>query len=199
MVSPATRSTSMKRSMLVPDERDRRLAGEGRGDAQLRLFARRIVGLVERHDDVVGRVGAGRPRPADVEQHARLLALERLDVEPVRAPADGRGNLGRRVGGNVDRSARHALRRLDRLEAPAAVGIEPLIVVRHLVERPFGALARDARAVRRDRDRFEGGDVACARATRRNPSSRRPSRPWRAPAASPCARPSGRRARRRRR
>ena len=52
---------------LVADQRDGRLAGEGRGDAQFRLFARRVIRLVEGHDHVVGRVGAGRSRPADVE------------------------------------------------------------------------------------------------------------------------------------
>ena len=72
----------------VADQRDGRLAGERRGDAQLRLFARRVVRLVEGHDDIVGRVGAGGSRPADVERDARLLAVERLDVEPMRAPAD---------------------------------------------------------------------------------------------------------------
>ena len=59
-------------------------------------------------------------------------------------------------------AARDALRRLDRLVAPAAVGVEPLIVVGDLVERPFRPFARDARAVRRNRDRLERRDVACA-------------------------------------
>ena len=146
----------------VADERDRRLAGEGRGDAELRLLARRVVRLVERHDDIVGRVGARRSRPADVEGDARLLAVERLDVEPMRAPADAAREFGRRVGADVDRSARDALRRLHRLVAPAAVGVEPLVVVGHLIERPFRALPRDARAVRRDGDRLERRDVAGA-------------------------------------
>ena len=87
----------------VADERDRRLAGESRGDAQLRLLARRVVRLVEGHDDIVGRIGAGRARPADVEGDARLLAVERLDVEPMRAPADAAREFGRRVGADVDR------------------------------------------------------------------------------------------------
>ena len=147
---------------LVADQRDRRLAGEGRGDAQLRLFARRVVRLVEGHDHIVGRVGAGCSRPADVEGDARLLAIERLDVQAMRAPADAAGKLGGRVGADVDRPARDALRRLDRLVAPAAIGVEPLIVVRDLIERPLRAFARDARAVRRDRDRLERRDVARA-------------------------------------
>ena len=62
---------------LVADQRDRRLAGEMRGDAQLGLLARRVARLVERDDDVVGRVGAGGPRPADVEADARLLRRRR--------------------------------------------------------------------------------------------------------------------------
>ena len=52
---------------LVADQSDRRLAFEMRGDAQLGLVARRVARLVERDDDVVGRVGAGGARPADVE------------------------------------------------------------------------------------------------------------------------------------
>ena len=43
---------------LVADHRDRRLAGKTRGDAQLGFVARLIVRLVERHDDIVGRIGA---------------------------------------------------------------------------------------------------------------------------------------------
>src|ERR1700757_3925040 len=39
---------------LVADQRDGRLAREGRGNAQLRLFASRVVCLVERHDHVIG-------------------------------------------------------------------------------------------------------------------------------------------------
>ena len=48
------------------------------------------------------------------------------------------------------------------LVAPVAVGVEPLIVVGHLIERPGRALARDARAVRRNCDRLERRDVAGA-------------------------------------
>ncbi len=87
----------------VADQRDRRLAGIGRIDPKLRLVAGGVARLVERHDDVVGHVRARRPGPADVERKARLLAVERLDVEPVRAPADRRRELRRRVGADVDR------------------------------------------------------------------------------------------------
>ena len=146
----------------IADQRDGRLADEGGGDAQLGLFALRVVRLVERHDHIVGRVGAGRSRPADVERNARLLAVERLDVQSMRAPADAAGKLGGRVSADVDRAARDALRRLDRLVAPAPVGVEPLIVVRDLIERPGRAFARDARAVRRNGDRFERRNVARA-------------------------------------
>ena len=146
----------------VADERDRRLAGIGRVDAQLRLVARRVSRLVEGDDDVVGRVGARRSRPADVECDARLLAVERLDVEPVGAPADGRLELRRRVGADVDDAARHPLRRLDRLVAPASVAVEPLIVVGQLIERPGRALAGDAGPVGGDGDRLERRLIAGA-------------------------------------
>ena len=98
---------------LVADQRDGRFASEGGGDTQFRLFARCIIRLVESHDHIVGRVGAGRSRPADIESYARLLAVERLDVEAMRAPANAARKLGRRVGADVDRPARKAFRRLD--------------------------------------------------------------------------------------
>ena len=59
----------------VAHQCDGRLAGEGRRDAQFRLFASRVVRLIEGHDDIVRRVGAGCSRPADVERDARLLAV----------------------------------------------------------------------------------------------------------------------------
>ena len=82
----------------------------------------------------------------------------------MRAPADWRRELDRRIGADVDRSSRNALRRLDRLKAPASISVEPLVLVGQLVERPFRALARDARTVRGDRDRLERCDVAGAEA-----------------------------------
>ncbi len=94
---------------LVADQGDRRFALEMRGDAQLGLFARGVVGLVERHDDVVGRVGARRARPADVEGDAGLFAVGRLHVEPMAAPADLRADLRRRVGADVDASLRRCV------------------------------------------------------------------------------------------
>ena len=100
-----------------------------------------------------------------VSSPSSVLTSSRCAPQPT-----GAENLAGSIGADVDRSARDALRRLDRLEAPAAVGVEPLIVVGHLVERPFGALARDARAVGRDRDRLEGRDVAGADRRRRSPS-----------------------------
>ena len=60
---------------------------------------------------------------------------------------------------DVDRSRRDALRRLDRLEAPASIRVEPLVLIGQLVERPFGAFARDPRTVGGDRDRLERRDV----------------------------------------
>ena len=80
----------------------------------------------------------------------------------MRAPADPAGKFGGRVGADVDRPARDALRRLDGLVAPVAIGVEPLIVVRHLIERPGRAFARDARAVGRDRDGLERRDISGA-------------------------------------
>ena len=147
---------------LVADEGDRRLALEMRGDAQLGLLARGVARLVERHDDVVGRVGARRARPADVEGDAGLFAVRRLHVEPMAAPADLRADLGRRVGADVDRSLGEPFRGLDRLVTPASVGIEPLVVVADRVERPGDAFAHAARAVGRDGDRLECRDVAFA-------------------------------------
>ena len=146
----------------VADQRHRRLANIGRIDAELRLVSRRVSRLVEGDDDIVRRVGARRSRPADVERDARLLAIKRLDVEPVSAPSDGRLELRRHVGADVDDAARDPLRRLDRLVAPAPVAVEPLIVVGQLIERPGRALAGDARPVGGNGDRFERRRVAGA-------------------------------------
>ena len=149
---------------LVADQDDRRLAPEMRGDAQLGLFAGGVARLVERHHHVVGRVGARRARPADVESDAGLFALGRLDVEAVAAPADLSADLRRRVGVDVDVSFGDPRRGLDRLVAPASVRIEPLVVVVDLVERPRDALASGERAVGRDGDRLEGRGLALAEA-----------------------------------
>jgi hypothetical protein len=131
---------------LVADQRDRRLARGMRGDAQLRLFAWQVAGLVERDDDIVGRVGARRPRPADVEAEARLLAVRRFQIKAVLAPTDLRGDCRTRVGSDVDGPLGNAPRGFDRLVAPAAVRIVLLIVVADLIERPHDAHARNARA-----------------------------------------------------
>ena len=80
----------------------------------------------------------------------------------MRAPAHAAGKFCGRVRADVDCAGRDALRGLDGLVAPAAVGVEPLVVVGDLVERPFRAFARNARAVRANRDRLERRDVACA-------------------------------------
>ena len=145
----------MKLLDLVADERDRRLAGEGRGDAQLRLVARRVGGLVEGDDHIVGRVGARRARPADVERDAGLLAVERLDVEAVRPQPTARGNFAGASAPMSTTPLGEPLRRLDRLVAPASVAVEPLVVVGDLIERPGRALARDPRPVGSDGDRLE--------------------------------------------
>ena len=139
----------------VADHRDRRPAGKMRGDAQFGLVARLVVRLVERHDDIVGRIGAGRAGPADIESDAGLVAVGRFDIEPMLAPSDIGGDFRRRIGGDVDGALRDALGGFDRLIAPMAVRIVPLISAVDLVKRPFDALARNARAVRRDGDRLE--------------------------------------------
>ncbi len=95
----------------VADQRDRRLAGVARGDAELGALAGRVVLFVERDGGVVGRVGAGRAGPTDVEGEARRLAFGSLDVEPVLAPADDARELGG-LGGRGRRRRRRACARI---------------------------------------------------------------------------------------
>ena len=102
----------------------------------LARLAGRVVLFVERHRRVVGRVGARRARPTDIEGEARRLALRRLDVEPMLTPADLRREFGRRVGGDIERAVGELARGFDRLEIPAAVDVEPLVFVVELIERP---------------------------------------------------------------
>ncbi len=148
----------------VADDRNRRLAREMRGDAELGFIARGIARLVERDDDIVRRIGARRAGPADVEGDAGLVAVRRFDVEPVLAPSDIGGKFRGRVSGDVDGPLGDALGGLDGLIAPMAVRIVPLVIALDRIERPFDALARDARAVGGDRDRLEGGGFAVAEA-----------------------------------
>ena len=149
---------------LRADQRDGRLAREARLDRQFGVLARCVRGLVERHGDVVGRRGARRTAPADVEGETRLFAVGRLHVEPLAAPAHLGLDRGGRVGADVEGAVGEALGALDRLIGPMAVGVEPLVIVAQLIERPRDVLAGDVFAVGPDRDDREGRLVAAAQA-----------------------------------
>jgi len=75
---------------LVADQRDRRLAGEGGGDAELGLFASHVVRLVEGHDHIVRRLGAGcsrtsrRRRRRSSPRHRAFLTSSRCAPQPTR-------------------------------------------------------------------------------------------------------------------
>src|SRR6185437_9236214 len=145
---------------LDADERDRRLAGEARGNVELCALARGVIVFVERYHGVVGRIGARRARPTDVEGEAGDLALGGFDVEAMLAPADDGGEPGWRATVDIERPVRQLARRFDRLEVPAPVDVEPLIVVAELIKRPSDALARETGAVRGDGDGLEARALA---------------------------------------
>ena len=138
-------------------------------------LARAVARLVERHVEEVGRVGGLVAGPADRERHARLRASRRRRRARPAGSVPHSTGAAMRAGASAATSMRpvgDAPRRLHRLEAPAAVAVEPLVAALDPEEVPGHALARQARAV--------GGRAARRRRSR--------SRPRRGRRRSSCAR-----------
>ncbi len=154
----------LQRVQPVADDGDRRLAGEARRQADLRRLAIGIGRLVEADLQHVGRVGLGLGDIADVEGDRGLGAVGTLgaDVEPIGAPADGRLDAGRPVGGELDLAVRDAAGALHRLIGPFSVLEEPLVVPLHAGQRPFHAGAGEAAALSRRHHHVEAGRLAVA-------------------------------------
>src|ERR1019366_5543199 len=121
------------------------------------LFARLIICLVETDIEEVGGLRAGIARPAALEGKTcrQIAAVAACKVEPILAKSDDCGNFGWRIDTNIELAFGSAFRGFHPLEIPAAVGAIRLIIVAYSVKRPGDALARDAGAVRTERDDIE--------------------------------------------
>ena len=143
----------------VGGDGDERLSGERRFDAQAGAFARRVVLPVAGDAQRVGRfLGRGAAIPAHVEGEARggvLLVVD--DGELVLAPIQALRQTGRGVGLKRDLVGGHQPRVGDRLPAPAAVDLEPLIGVDDALDAVFDRRAGDLRPSGIDRHDIELG------------------------------------------
>ena len=150
----------------VADDGQRGGAGEARVELHRHGVAGTVARLVERHRQQVRSLGGGIAAPADIEGEAGLgrVAAVRLDVEPVVAEANRRGDARGRLSGGVELAVGDALGLLHRLIFEAAILAEPLIARLDARQRPADALARGAAAVRHRRDHVEIGDGAVTEA-----------------------------------
>ena len=143
----------------VGGDGDECLAGERRFDAQAGAVARRVVLPVAGDAQRVGRfLGRGAAIPAHVEGEARggvLLVVD--DGELVLAPIQALRQTGRGVGLKRDLVGGHQPRVGDRLPAPAAVDLEPLIGIDDALDAVFDRRAGDLRPSGIDRHDIELG------------------------------------------
>ena len=149
----------LRRQQPVADDIERQPAGRARGHRDRHRVARRVVGLVERDFEHVGRVGVGLDIEAGVERDRcqRTVRVGGRDFEPVAAEVHRQRNARRLVERRIDRAVGDALGGLDRLVIPAAVALVELIMGLDAQQLVAQAALRHRRAVRRDRDDVEGG------------------------------------------
>ena len=143
----------------IADDRQRRLALETRVEAQLHRLARAVARLVETHIEKVRRIRRLVARPSDREGQAGLPGLAeigRAHIEPVGAPLHRSRNACGPVGCDSNAAVRHPARGLDRLVAPAPIGIVPLIALLDLVQVPGDIAAGETPARGIGKNHIEG-------------------------------------------
>ena len=120
----------LRRQQTVADHIERQPPGGARGHRDRHRVARRVVALVERDFEHVGRIGIGFDIEAGVERDRcqRTVRIGGRDFKPIAAEIHRQRNARRLVERRVDRAVGDAFGGLDRLVIPAAVALVELIM-----------------------------------------------------------------------